>query len=129
MDLDALTRAYRNIRDAKAQINREAEAKVAELDEKLAKIEAVMLKILNDGNGEGIRTASGTFFRKMDVVPSGQDWAAFYAWVKENDAFDALERRIKKTFIVDYMNNHDGEIPPGVNVFRRFKVEVRKNDS
>ena len=87
-----------------------------------------MLAELNDNNGEGIRTAAGTFFRKLEVIPTGQDWEAFYDWIKEHDAFDALERRIKRTFISKYMDDNDGAIPPGVNVFRRYTVEVRKNN-
>ena len=62
------------------------------------------------------------------MIPTGQDWEAFYDWIKEHDAFDALERRIKRTFVSKYMDDNDGAIPPGVNVFRRYTVEVRKNN-
>lgn len=128
MDYNRLVLAYRNLRDAEQLIMREAEAKAKELRDKRERLEGEMLRILNDNNGEGIRTASGTFYRTEDVIPSGADWAAFYGWVKDNDAFDALERRIKKTFIADYMEANDGSVPPGVNVFRRYKVNVRKSD-
>lgn len=128
MDFDRIVMAYRNLRDAEQMVLREAEAKAKELRAKRDRLEAEMLRILNENNGEGIRTASGTFYRTEDVIPSGADWGAFYSWVKANDAFDALERRIKKTFISQYMEDNDGAVPPGVNVFRRFKVNVRKND-
>ena len=127
MDPAALVKAVRNIRDAEAEIRREADAKIAELKEKREKIEGVLLQVLTDSNVESMRTANGTFFRTVETIPSGQDWDAFYNWIKENDAFDALERRITRKFISDYMNAHDGAIPPGVNVFRRYKVNVRKN--
>ena len=126
MDYEKLVLAYRNIRDHKQDLNRKHDAVIAELDEKLEKLKGVMLDELNTNNGESIRTAAGTFFRKLEVIPTGRDWDAFYGWIKEHDAFDALERRIKRTFISDYMTNNDGSIPPGVDVFRRYTVEVRK---
>ena len=47
--------------------------------------------------------------------------------MKQNDAFDALERRIKKTFVSEYMENNGGAIPPGVSVYRQYAVRVRRN--
>jgi hypothetical protein len=128
MDFEKLVTAYRNIRDRKTELNREHDKVIADLDEKIAKLSAVMLSVLNDNNGEGIRTAAGTFYRELETIPSCQDWDAFYTWIAENDAFDALQRRIKASFVSDYMKEHDGAIPPGVNVFRRYKVGVRKNN-
>ena len=128
MDYERLVTAYRNIRDKKQELNRAHDEVIKDLDEKLERLKGVMLAELNDNNGEGIRTAAGTFFRKLEVIPTGQDWEAFYDWIKEHDAFDALERRIKRTFISKYMDDNDGAIPPGVNVFRRYTVEVRKNN-
>ena len=128
MDYEKLVTAFRNIRDRKQELNRAHDEVIKDLDEKLERLKGVMLAELNNNNGEGIRTAAGTFFRKLEVIPTGQDWEAFYDWIKEHDAFDALERRIKRTFISKYMEDNDGAIPPGVNVFRRYTVEVRKNN-
>ena len=128
MDYEKLVTAFRNIRDRKQELNRAHDEVIKDLDEKLERLKGVMLAELNNNNGEGIRTAAGTFFRKLEVIPTGQDWEAFYDWIKEHDAFDALERRIKRTFISKYMDDNDGAIPPGVNVFRRYTVEVRKNN-
>ena len=128
MDYDALVRAYRAIRDRKSELNKAHDLVIADLDGKLKKIEGVMLGVLNAGNGDGIRTPSGTFFRKMSIKPSGQDWAAFYGWIKQHDAFDFLERRIKSTTVADYMAANAGALPPGIAVLREFKVEVRKNN-
>ena len=128
LDYEKLVTAYRNIREHKQELNRAHDAIIKELDEKLEKLEGVMLAVLNDNKGEGVRTAAGTFFRKLEVIPTGSDWEAFYSWIKEHDAFDALERRIKRTFVSKYMEDNDGAIPPGVSVFRKYTVQVRKNN-
>lgn len=126
MDIDKLVLAARNIRDAEHEIQKKADAEIAELKAKREKIEAFLMQHLIDNNVDSLRTANGTIFRSIDTIPQGQDWDLFYRWVKDHDAFDALERRIKRTFIADYMEAHDGEIPPGVSVFRQYKLNIRK---
>lgn len=127
MDINRLVSTYTKIRDKRAEIKRAYEAEDAVLKEQLAKLEGVMLRQLNDTNSDSVRTEAGTFYRQQDVTPSASDWATFYDWVKQNDAFDALERRIKKTFVTEYMEAHEGAVPPGVSVYRQYVVRVRKN--
>lgn len=127
MDINKLVSVYTKIRDKRGEIKRAYEAEDNKLKADLEKIEAVFLNHLSKGNAESVRTDAGTFYRQKDVIPSASDWGVFYDWIKENDAFDALERRIKKTFIVDHMEANDGELPPGVSTFTRYVVRVRKN--
>ena len=127
MDVNKLTKAYVRIRDARAAASREFELADAVLKGQLVKLEGAMMQILHTQNVESIRTTDGTFYRQEDVTPQADDWALFYTWVREHDAFDALERRIKKSFIKEHMEAHDGAIPPGVRLYREFVVRVRRS--
>lgn len=126
IDLTQVTTAYVNIRNARSAMTREFEAKDTEFKDKLATLEGVMLAHLNAHSMESVRTDAGTFYRQEDIKPSMSDDKAFYAWIREHDAFDALERRVKKTFIKEYMDAHDGAMPPGISVHREYVVRVRK---
>jgi hypothetical protein len=127
MDINKLVSVYTKIRDKRSEIKRAYEAEDDALKAQLVKLEGVLLGHLNTTNSDSIRTEAGTFYRQQDVTPSASDWAAFYDWIKQNDAFDALERRVKKTFVTEYMEANDGAIPPGVSVYRQYVVRVRKN--
>lgn len=129
IDPDQLARVYIKIRDAKMAATATYEKADAAFKAKLKMIENVLLGYLNDGKMESVKTESGTFYKQEDVLPRGEDWGAFYEWVKENDAFDFLERRIKKTEVKTYMEAHDGELPPGVAVMREYVVRVRRNNT
>ncbi len=102
------------------------EVEEAEYKAKLDEITNFMLGALNETGATSIKTSAGTFFKQEKMVPTASDWDAFYKWIAENDAFDALERRIKGVFITQYMEEHDNALPPGVSVFRQYKVGVRK---
>lgn len=127
MDLNQLIRVYIKIRDAKEAASKEASAKDAELKSQLKRIEVALLQHLNENSVESVRTEEGTVFRQEDIMPRADDWAALYDWIKKEDAFDALERRVKKTFVKEYMDSHEGALPPGVSVMREFTVRIRRS--
>lgn len=127
MDINKLTSVHLKIRDARSDLKRKFEEEDRKLKIKQERIENEMLRFLQDSNTDSVRTESGTFYRQEEITPTGSDWDAFYRWVRENDAFDALERRIKKTFVKEYMETHEGGIPPGVSVYREYVVRVRRS--
>lgn len=126
MDTTKMAKAYIKLRDARTELKREFESKDNALKAKQERLEAEMLKFLNSNEMDSVKTAEGTFYRQEEITPTGSDWDAFYKWVSQNDAFDALERRIKKTFIKEYMEMNSGAIPPGVSVYREYVVRVRR---
>jgi hypothetical protein len=127
MDTGKMTKAYVKLRDARTELKREFEEKDSALKAKQELLENQMLKFLQDNNTDSVKTASGTFYRQEEITPTGADWEAFYQWVAANNAFDFLERRIKKTSIKEYMEMNNGGIPPGVNVYREFVCRVRRS--
>lgn len=126
MDTAKLAKAYIKLRDARAQMKRQFEEQDSALKAKQERLEAEMLRFLQESNTDSVKTVAGTFYRQEEITPTGADWDAFYKWVAENDAFDFLERRIKKTAIKEYMEMNSGAIPPGVSVYREFVVRVRR---
>lgn len=126
LDMNAVVNAFINIRDARSALKREFEAKDDELKGKQARLEAVMLGHLNATNMAAVRVDGGTVYKQEEVKPSCSDWSSFYQWVSENDAFDALEKRLTKKFMVEFMEAHEGALPPGVSVHREFVVRVRR---
>lgn len=126
MDTAKMVKAFVKLRDARTALKREFEDKDNALKSKQELLEGQLLKFLNENEMESVKTPHGTFYRQEELTPTGADWDAFYKWIAQNDAFDALERRIKKTFIKEYMEMHSGGIPPGVSVYREYVVRVRR---
>jgi hypothetical protein len=129
LDLAKVTRAHINIRDSRHELRKQFEEKDAELKAAQVRLEAVMLDHLQKHGMDAVRTEVGTFYRQEEITPSAADWNALYDWIKEHDAWDCLERRIKRTFVKEYQEAHDGGLPPGVSVFREFVVRVRRSSN
>jgi hypothetical protein len=54
-----------------------------------------------------------------------EDWDATLNFIKKNDAFDMLERRVSKTAVRAYIELNKS-VPAGVNYGTRLDVNVRK---
>lgn len=126
MDTKRLVRAYLKIRDAKDALKREYDEKERELKATMNKIEVQLLKFLNEHGIENSGTDEAIFYKQEEIKPSCQDWKAFHDWIAENDAFDMLQKRITVKSLKDFMEEHDGELPPGVSVHREYAVHVRR---
>jgi hypothetical protein len=127
LDLAQVTKAYVNIRDARSQLRKEYEANDEELKVAQSKLEGLMLKHLGEHNTDSVRTEYGTFYRQQEIIPTCSDWTSFYDWIAKHNVFEALERRVKKTFIKDFMEEHENQLPPGISVLREYQVRVRRS--
>lgn len=126
VDTAKLVKAHINIRNARAELKAEYENKDALLKVKQNKIEAALLAYMNESGQVSGKTPFGSFFKQEEIRPTGSDWGALYEWIKDNDAFDCLEKRITRNFVSQYMKDNNGAVPPGVSVMREFVVRVRR---
>jgi hypothetical protein len=126
IDLTKVTQAVIAIRDARTKLAAEFDTKDKELVAAKDKLEAILLDHLNKQGIDSVKTEVGTFYRQVEIKPSCADWDVLNKWVAEYDAWDVYERRIKKTFVAQYMEAHEGAMPPGVNVHREYVVRVRR---
>lgn len=127
LDLNKLVRVHLKIRDARRELSRQFDDADRDLKVKQVRIETEMLRFLNDSHTNSIKTDAGTVYKQEDIQPSISSDDAFYKWIKENDTFEALEKRVKKTFVTAYMEENKGAVPPGVSVLRSFVARVRRN--
>ena len=122
--LDKVAATYVKIRDKRGELKKQYEAEDLKLKDQIETLESFFLQTLQDLGVESARTKHGTIYRSLDVKPSCEDWNAFYAWIAENDAFDALERRVKKSFITSFMEDNKDELPPGITVVKEYIAKV-----
>lgn len=125
--MDQLAQVYLAIKDARTVKRHAWEAEDLALEQEQSVIKVAMLEMLNGIGGSSVKTDHGTVIRTEKVRPAAADWDAFYDWVlQDKGRFEALEKRIKSTFISQFMEENAGQLPPGVNVHREYEVAVRR---
>lgn len=128
INIDEVIAAYIKLREKRAQIKAEAEAKAEELLGKMTKLES-FLKEQADAQGvTSFKTRHGTAFLTTVDFATVADWDAMLKFVRENEAFDMFEKRVSKAAVRGYIEQLN-RVPPGVNYGTRIEVNVRKPTS
>lgn len=126
INLDYVVQAYNAVRNARAVRRHAYEAEDAKLEEDQDKIKVLLLQLLQAQGARSIATDHGTVFTTEKIRPSAADWGAIWEWAKNNDGFEIVEKRLKTTFIKQYMEENEGRLPPGINAHRELEVNVRR---
>lgn len=121
--------AYLKLRKIKNAYSKASDAIIAEYDAKMDRLSTELLKRMNEQKVRNLGGENGIAVRTKEIIPRADDWEKFYAWIRETNNFEALERRVKKTFVQEYMEENKGKIPPGVSVMTSFKAVVKKSPS
>ena len=126
MDAAKIVATYIKIRDAKDAIIRDHELKVAELTEQLELLEQELLNICKETGQDGGKTAFGTFSRTVKTRYWTSDWDSMYAFIKEHDAPELLERRIHQGNLKEFMESNPNTMPVGLNSDSKYSITVRR---
>ncbi len=121
-----LLQAYIQIRDARA-VRKAAWTEEDELDKnRQSRIENEFLRrFLVDGTDNISASGLGTAYRTSRVSTTIQDWESFKDFVVAGQAWEFLEKRVNKTAVEEYKEEH-GDLPPGVNWKESFTVNIRR---
>jgi len=123
---DKLVRAYVKIRDARKELSDEFERQDSDLKESLEIIEAQLLEACKAIGADSIRTPYGTLSRTVKKRYWTNDWHSFYAFLKEHEALELLEKRVSQTNMSTFLEENPDLHPPGLNVDSRYSVVVRR---
>lgn len=119
------TEAYIKLRDKKKEKDDAHKESLKPLVSMMDQIEAGLLEFINASGANSIASDAGTAYKSVQVSASVEDKAAFIAFVKETDQFEALDIKANKTFVKEYMDENQ-EVPPGVKVSQMQTIGVQR---
>ncbi len=123
--VDDVIATYMKLRNEKDAIEAEIKSRVSDLKAKMEKIEA-WLKEQADAQGvTSFKGKHGTAFLTTTDYANVADWDAVLEFVKTNEAFDMLEKRVSKIAVRGYIERNKS-VPAGVTYGTKIDVTVRK---
>jgi|APCry1669188970_1035186.scaffolds.fasta_scaffold16900_2 hypothetical protein len=121
--IERLMQAEINIRDAIAKFEQE----VKDLKVKREKIQSALNDICLQMKVDGLRTKVGTLTRSIKTRYWTDDWGTFYAFMKEHDIPELLEKRIAQGNYKEFIANHPEFTIPNVQAQNEFSIVIRRN--
>jgi hypothetical protein len=125
--MDQLAKTYVRIRDERAKLKSDYESQDSDLKEQMAVIEQELLNACNRIKADSIRTTHGTIIRSIKSRYWTNDWSSMYKFIKDNDAFALLEKRIHQTNMKEFLNENADLLPAGLNVENEYTIVVRRS--
>jgi len=125
LTVDAVVATYMKLRAKKDAIEAQVKSEVDGIKQQMEKIEA-WIKEQADAQGvTSFKTNHGTAFLTTVDYANVADWDAVLNYIRENEAYDMLEKRVSKTAVRGYIENTK-TVPPGVNYGTKLEVSIRK---
>ena len=120
MNIEPVSRAYINMRDAK----RKLEDEIKQIEEQMEQLAAVMLSELKQQQATSINNdvASIQYVRRVRYYSS--EMPAFRQFAKEHDALDLFENRLHQGNITQWLEEHPDIVPPGLQADTKETVKV-----
>jgi len=122
---DRLVRVFRKIRSAISEETKRYEASVTKLKEQQKQIEVELLRRLQERGATQTKTEEGTAFVSEQMTANISEDAVFHKFVQDSGDLEFFQRRISITHLKDFMKEHEGQIPPGLNLFKELTINVR----
>lgn len=113
-----------SLRNARIEKQREYDAEIAEMKRQEEEIKEHIINSFKKSDINGAKGKTATISIVPVIIPQPKDWPAIYAYIKKNDAFDLMERRLHKGAFKDRLEN--GEKVPGVEVFEKLDISINK---
>ncbi len=125
--LDKLAQTYIKMRDKRALMKAEWEAKDNEVKAQMEMLEEKMLDTCKEMNADSIKTKFGTIVRSIKSRYWTNDWDSTYEFIKEHNAFGLLEKRLQQTNLKQFLAENPDVYPKGLNVENEYTVLVRRS--
>jgi hypothetical protein len=125
VNVDDVVAAYVKLRDKKDSMEAAVKEQTKGLKEKMAQLEA-WLKEQADAQGvTSFKTKHGTAFLTTTDYANVADWDAVLNFIRDNEAFDMLEKRVSKIAVRGYIESNKA-VPAGVNYGTKLEINIRK---
>lgn len=126
MDTNKVIEEYIKLREARELLKQKYEAHDKVFKSRMEEIENEISEFCKESKAESISSPQGTAYRTVQSRYWSGNWDTFKTFVRQNDALDLLERRIHQTNMKQWIEDHGGELPEGLNMASAYKIIIRK---
>jgi hypothetical protein len=123
--VDKVIAKYMRLRERKAAIEAEVKEQLEAVKTDMAKLEAWLMKKLDEDGLTSFKTDHGTAFLTTTDFANVEDWDATLKFIIENKAYDMLQRRVSKDAVRAHIDDTK-EVPAGIKYGTKLEISIRK---
>lgn len=124
--IDAMVDMYVRLRDRIKEAEKAHEAKLKPAKDFLEQLNGAMLAKLGEIGVESAKTKFGTAYKITKKSATIADGEAFRTFIIAEGAYDLVDWRANANAVSDYIDDNEGDQPPGVNYSTFTTAGVRR---
>lgn len=124
--VDKRVAQYIEVRDKIRQVKERHDTELKPLLEVQNLLGGWLESFMTKSGSNGVKTSHGTCYKSTRYTASLADPDAFMGYVIKHGEYDLLDRRANANAVRDYAKEHNGVLPPGVNLNAISTVGVRR---
>ena len=125
--LEKLTRVYIKMRDKKAELTRELEDKVSEVDKAMRTVKTAILDHMKEIGVESLRTDAGIVYRTVKTKYTTSDWESMNKFILEHGVPELLTKSINQSNMKVFLDEYPDLLPAGLNANSEYSVTIRRS--
>ncbi len=125
VNVDDVVATYMKLRLQKESMEAEVKDRVSVIKAKMEKLEAWIKEQADLQGVTSFKTKHGTAFLTTTDYANVGDWDAVLDFIRTQEAYDMLEKRVSKIAVRGYIDANK-VVPPGVNYGTKLEVNIRK---
>jgi putative heme iron utilization protein len=125
-DAAAIVKKYIELRDFCDAEKKAFAARMKPYTEGMEMLEAAAHALMQETKQDALSTEFGTAFKVSKTSVTCTDKETFHAWVRKINGWGFLTAHVTKEAVEDWMELHEGQIPPGLKVDGYIAVQFRR---
>lgn len=126
VDTNKIVKAYIKLRDQKQALQREADEKIAAVQEKIDRLSTALLDVCKATGQDGGKTQAGSFRRSVKTRYEATNWEKMHEFIRQHDDLDLLEHRIHQKNMATFLQEHPNALPEGLNINSSYAITVTR---
>lgn len=115
LNINKLVDSYVRLRDRKRNLEDDFKKRMQPYTKLMGEIEGQMMQYMHAQGVDSASTPGGTVYLSTTNRCTIKDGSAFRQWVVTNDQYELVDWRANANAVFDYIREHNGQQPPGVN--------------
>ena len=92
----------------------------------MSNMESKIMRLASDQNVDSFKTKHGTAFKSKTFKIKVVDWSTALSFIITNDLTHILTKSVAKAAVSEYMDENNGELPPGLEKDTWVNLNVRR---
>jgi len=109
------------------EVIRKADEALKKLKARHEITKAEAISALEEEGTDTARNANAVITRTETEIPQAEDWEVFYKFIRRNNAFELLHRRISSQAYRTFMDDRKSKkLIPGTKIYTKVGLNIRK---